>query len=279
MVITDGSINEYCENLALNEMSPATIKKYRTGIVKLQTFLKGEELTKEKLLEFRKKMQCICVSQTVNGYLSAINSYLLYQGRHELRLKMLHVQRQLFRAEEREMTEQEYERLVHAARRLKKHRLALILTTFVMTGIRVSELCYITVEAAKDGKAVVQMKGKIRTILIHRKLKRQLLDYAKKHGITSGCIFRTRYGNPLDRSNLLHEMKKICAAAHVNPHKVFPHNFRHLFAQMFYNVEKDLVRLADVLGHSSLETTRLYLSTTLKACLRALDKMSKVLMI
>ena len=194
--------------------------------------------------------------------LAALNGLFHFLGWDECRAKFLKVQRRLFRDAGRELTRQEYERLLAAARARGQERLALLMEAICATGIRVSEVQYITVEAARAGRAEVALKGKIRTILIPSKLCRKLLKYAKQQKTASGEIFLTRNGTPLSRRQIWAEMKQLCRYAGVEPGKVFPHNFRHLFATIFYRACKDIVRLADVLGHSSIETTRIYLTTS-----------------
>ena len=183
-------------------------------------------------------------------------------GWHDLRVKYLKLQQQIFCPEERELTKAEYMRLCKTAERRHNKRLSLILQTICATGIRVSELQYITVEAAKRGKAVVNCKSKTRTVFIVKELKQKLLRYAAEQNIKDGMIFITRTGKPISRTNIWREMKALCGEANVNPEKVFPHNLRHLFARVFYGIEKDIAKLADILGHSSIDTTRIYIIST-----------------
>ena len=191
-----------------------------------------------------------------------MNQFFTFLGWEDCRVKSLKIQRKLFRDDRRELTREEYERLLDAAHGLGRERLALLLETICATGIRVSEVKYITVEAARAGRAEVSLKGKLRTILLPGKLCRKLKKYARAQKIASGEIFRTRSGKSLSRRQIWAEMKRLCKSAGVAPSKVFPHNLRHLFARTFYKVCRDVVKLADVLGHSSVETTRIYLIST-----------------
>ena len=194
--------------------------------------------------------------------LASINSLLTFLGWADLKVKSIKLQRQIYCPEEKELTKAEYTRLCKAARRRHNERLNLILQTICGTGIRVSELQFITVEAAKCGEAVVRCKGKTRAVFIVRELRQKLLRYAAEQNIQSGMIFVTRTGKPISRTNIWREMKALCVEANVNPEKVFPHNLRHLFARVFYGIEKDIAKLADILGHSSINTTRIYIIST-----------------
>ena len=222
-------------------------------------WLCGASAEKERIAQWRDALLEDHKPGTVNSMLASVNAYLRFMGAEEQRVKTLRVQRRMFRAPERELTRGGYERLVRTARAGGKVRLALMLETICATGIRVSELRYITVEAARVGRAEIRLKGKIRTILLPGKLCRKLKKYAEKQKTASGEIFLTRSGRPLGRKQIWAEMKALCAAAGVEASKVFPHNLRHLFACMYYRSCRDIVQLADILGHSSIETTRVYL--------------------
>lgn len=213
---------------------------------------------------------------TVNSMLSALNGFLRFMGWEESRVKFLKVQRCLFRDKGRELSRQEYERLIDAAVRQGDNRLALLIETICSTGIRVSEVRYITMEAVKNRRAVVSLKGKIRTILLTGKLCKKLRDYARKEGIGSGKIFLAENGKGIDRRRIWREMKKLCGKAGVEKRKVFPHNLRHLFARTFYKVSKDIVELADILGHSSIETTRIYLISTGEGHARRMERLQLI---
>ncbi len=249
--------------LIREERGKATIQKYVRDAGEFLSWLETRELTKEQAVAWKKQLAGQHMSpMTVNGKLAAINRLFLFLGKPDCRVKYLKLQRKLFRNTERELTREEFARLVETARSTGRERLALLMESICATGIRVSEVKYLTVEAAQAGCVEISLKGKIRTILIPGKLSRKLLKYARKQKTVSGEIFLTRNGNGLTRHQIWAEMKALCAAAHVAPSKVFPHNLRHLFARTFYKVYRDVVKLASILGHSSLETTRIYLLAT-----------------
>ena len=249
--------------LIREERGKATIQKYVRDAGEFLSWLETRELTKEQAVAWKKQLAGQHMSpMTVNGKLAAINRLFLFLGKPDCRVKYLELQRKLFRNTERELTREEFARLVETARSTGRERLALLMESICATGIRVSEVKYLTVEAAQAGCAEISLKGKIRTILIPGKLSRKLLKYARKQKTVSGEIFLTRNANGLTRHQIWAEMKALCAAAHVAPSKVFPHNLRHLFARTFYKVYRDVVKLASILGHSSLETTRIYLLAT-----------------
>lgn len=249
----------------------------------IQRFRCGDDLLLQKFPArlgcylFKEELKSRCAPATVNASLAALNGFFRFIGRDDCRLKFLKVQRRVFRDQSRELSQQKFRRLVESAAAHGKTRLALLLETIGGTGIRVGEVRYITVEAAQTGKAEITLKGKIRTILLPSKLCRKLLKYAKKQGISSGVIFRTRTGRLLTRRQIWAEMKSICKAAGVDGSKVFPHNLRHMFAVAFYRACRDVVKLADVLGHSSIDTTRIYLMTSEKEHQRQLDRLRLVL--
>ena len=207
--------------------------------------------------------------------LAAVNGLFRFLG-WGIRVKFLKVQRRLFRDQSRELAREEYDLLVDTARDGGKERLALLMEAVCATGVRVSEVKYLTVEAAQCGRAEIALKGKIRMILLPNKLCRKLLKYARKQKIASGEIFLTRSGRSLSRRQIWAEMKQLCKATGVASEKVYPHNLRHLFARTFYQACKDIARLADVLGHSSIETTRIYLVTTGAEQVRQLDRLGLV---
>lgn len=213
----------------------------------------------------------------VNGRLVAANGFFSFFGRYDLRMKLLRIQKEIFAKEEKELTKGEYIRLVQAAERKGNMRLSLVIQTICAVGIRVSELQYITVESLKKGRAEVNCKGKRRVIFLPMDLLRKLKNYAKEKGISTGVIFCTRTGCPLNRCNIWSDMKKLCSDARVNPQKVFPHNLRHLFARTFYSLEKDIAKLADLLGHSNIETTRIYIMESGREHQEKLEKMRLVI--
>ena len=261
----------YRQYLQQEEKSPLTIEKYLRDVGKFLDWLGERPLNKANTLAYKAMLAEEYAVSSVNSMLSALNSWLAYMGRTDCRVKFIRQQRQMFSAEERELTKAEYERLLCAAR--SKPRLYLLIQTICATGIRVSEHRFITVEAARRGAAQVRLKGKVRTVFLPRDLCRSLLRYAKEHQILSGPVFVTASGRPMDRSSIWAEMKKLCAAARVAREKVFPHNLRHLFARTFYTMEKDIVRLADLLGHSSINTTRIYTMESGLTHRRQIEKM------
>lgn len=261
--LTMEQIITYRTWLAAEEKSAGTIEKYLRDIYGFFRWLNGEAVSKERALDWKAYLlERGYAPVTINSMLSAVNSLLHFLGWDDCRVKFLKIQRRLFREEQRVLTRAEYERLLETARSLGRERLALLMETICATGIRVSEVRYMTVEAVQRGRAEITLKGKIRTILIPNKLCRKLLKYAKKQKTASGEIFLTKGGMSLSRKQLWAEMKSLCKRAGVEPSKVFPHNLRHLFATCFYRACRDIVQLADVLGHSSIETTRIYLLTT-----------------
>lgn len=264
-------------HLNSEERSGGTVEKYLRDVRQFAAWLDGGQVSKHAVAGWKQHLLSTgCEPSTVNGKLASLNAFLRFAGREECRVRSLRLQRKLFRDSGKDLTRAEYERLTHTARTLGKARLGLLMETICATGIRVSEVKYITVEAALSGKAEISLKGKIRTILIPGKLCRKLQKYAKKQKIASGEIFLTRSGNSLSRKQIWAEMKALCAAAGVAPSKVFPHNLRHLFATVFYQACKDIARLADVLGHSSVETTRIYLLTTGAEHVRQLNRLRLV---
>ena len=262
MTITKEGITEFKNWLFAEDRSAGTIAKYIRDLSRFLDWMNGREITKELLTEYKEYLtQSSFEPITVNSMLAAINTYCRFIGLN-IRLKFLRIQRRLYREESRELKKDEYEKLIRAAETKGDYRLALLMETIGATGIRVSEVQYITVEAAKTGRTQISLKGKIRDILLPKKLCRKLLDYARKIKIASGEIFITRSGKGMSRKQIWAEMKAICMAAGVEASKVFPHNLRHLFARVFYRATRDVAKLADLLGHSSIETTRIYLLAT-----------------
>lgn len=275
--ITPEQINAYGRHLLTEERSRATIEKYVRDANAFFTWLKGGTVTKERAVEWKAHL----VTQhyapvTINAMLSALNGLFQFLGWDECRIKFLKIQRKLFQDTQRELSRAEYERLLATARTRGQERLALLMETICATGIRVSETQYITVEAAQTGQAQITLKGKIRVILLPKKLCRKLLQYAKRQKTASGKIFLTKSGHEINRKQIWAEMKALCASAGVQPSKVFPHNLRHLFATLFYRICKDIALLADVLGHSSVETTRLYLLTSGKEHIRQIERLGLI---
>lgn len=274
--VSQTQLQGFAVQLAEEERSRATIEKYLRDVRQFAAWLEGRPVTKAAVALWKEVLCRTHASATVNAKLSALDRFLLYLGLGHCRVKHLKLQRKLFQAPERELSRAEYERLVDAAERMGRPRTGLILETLCASGIRVSELQFITVEAARLGKAEISLKGKVRTILLPTKLCRKLLKYAQKHKIASGEIFLTRSGRRISRKQIWAEMKSVCKAADVAPSKVFPHNLRHLFARVFYRACRDVARLADVLGHSSIETTRIYLISTGSEHVRTLEQLRLV---
>ena len=260
--ITAKKIAEFKEHLILEERSEITIEKYIRDVKAFTAYTQNTSATKETVIAYKKHLQENYAARSVNSMLASINSLFAFLGWLDLKVKSLKLQQQVFCPEEKELTKAEYARLCRAAQNKHNERLNLILQTICGTGIRVSELQYITVEAVKQGEAVVNCKAKTRAVFIVKELKQKLLRYAAEQGIKNGMIFVTRTGKPISRTNIWREMKALCEEANVNPQKVFPHNLRHLFARVFYGIEKDIAKLADILGHSSINTTRIYIIST-----------------
>ena len=256
--LTQEVIKSYTATLQEDEKSPATIAKYFHDLSMAAEYFAGEELTKLALVGWKDVLVKKYATATVNSILAAVNGFLKHMGWSDLMVKPLKIQRAMFRDESQELSRDEYNHLVHAAESAGNRRLSLVMQTICATGIRVSELRFITVDAVRIGHTEISNKGKRRTIFLPEKLRRILSKYIKETHKTEGAVFTTRNGKPLDRSNIWRDMQALCTSAGVEPNKVFPHNLRHLFARTYYGIEKDLSRLADILGHSSVNTTRIY---------------------
>lgn len=261
-ILTEEIIDDYRNNLILQEKRVATIEKYIRDIRAFSVYTQDKTITKEIVIAYKSHLQENYALRSVNSMLASINSLFAFLNWFDLRVKSLKLQQKVFCSEEKELTKAEYKRLCDVAKQKKNQRLNLIIQTICATGIRVSELQYITIEAVKCGEAVVNCKSKTRSVFIIKKLKQNLLRYAAEQGIKSGMIFVTKNGKPINRTNIWREMKSLCKDANVNSQKVFPHNLRHLFARTFYGIEKDIAKLADILGHSSIDTTRIYIIST-----------------
>lgn len=256
------------------ERSKATIDKYMRDIDHFYAYLPQDKIiTKEAVIAYKRSLHEAYKPSSINSMLVAINGLLAYMGLNDCKVKLQRVQKRIFHVDDNDLTKEEYRRLLDTAAARRDERLLMLMQTICATGIRVSEHAYITVEALQNGFTSVHNKGKIREIIFPKKLRRSLLQYYRDNDIQSGAVFITKHGNPLDRSNIWSMMKSLCKAAGVNEDKVFPHNLRHLFAYTFYVIEKDLVRLADILGHSCIETTRIYTKTGLKKCRSIMDRM------
>ena len=276
--LDEKAIAGFREKLTEDEAAAATVAKYTAAIRRLADFCGGQLRDKGQLVAFKQALAASGMAPgTVNGVLTAVNKLLDIYGYHEWRLRFLKVQRRVFMAPEREMTRAEYERLVNTAKRQGDERLALAVQTLGATGARVSELASVTVEAVAAGKAEIRSKGKIRLLLLPKKLCKLLSSYCAKRNITSGPVFVTASGKPIDRSNLWKSMKRLARLARVLLDKVFPHNLRHLFARTYYKKTRDIVRLADILGHSSVETTRIYTARSPMEQRRQMDALALLL--
>lgn len=275
--VTNKDIVKFKVWLLENERSELTVEKYLRDVSCLLTFLNGNPLTKQSLIEYKQSLINDYKPTSVNSMLASINSLFRFLNLNFLCLKQLKIQRKVYLAEDKELTRNEFIRLVNTANAEKNERLSLIIQTICGTGIRVSELKFITVEAVKRGEAVVDLKGKRRVVFIIPKLKSKLLTYISKKNITNGSIFISKKGNPVSRCNVWREMKDLCEQAGVDKNKVFPHNLRHLFARTFYGIEKDIVRLADILGHSNVNTTRIYIMTTCKEHSKQMQNMRLII--
>ena len=256
--VTITMIDRYLTHLREQERSAATLQKYRHDLNELCGYLHNAPLNKSALIDWKELLISKYAPATVNSMLIAVNGYLRFYGWQGLSVNLLKVQKALFIDESKELTKAEYDRLVQEAQRKNNERLALVIQTICATGIRVSELRFITVESVQNGRVEISSKGKRRMVFLPDKLRQLLRNYVRKQKKTAGVVFTTRTGRPLDRSNIWRDMKGLCQRAGVAPEKVFPHNLRHLFARTFYSLERDLSRLADILGHSSIVTTRIY---------------------
>ena len=262
-ILAGNVIQRFEHFLRKEEKSKNTIEKYVRDVRAFAAEQNGAEITKEAVIAYKNKLLSENYAvRSINSMLASLNSLFAFLGWVDCKVKSIKLQRQIFCSEEKELTKEEYMRLVNTAKQKGNERLNLILQTICGTGIRVSELQYITVDAVKNGEAIVSLKGKTRSVFIVKDLKKKLLRYAAEQRITSGTIFITRTGRPMSRTNIWREMKSLCVQAGVNPQKVFPHNLRHLFARIFYGIEKDIAKLADILGHSSINTTRIYIIST-----------------
>ena len=270
-------VEKFQDYLVQEEKSELTIEKYSHDVRKFLLWLGDEELKKQVILMYKSELISQYAITSVNSKLSSVNCFLKFIGREDCCVRTVKQQRKTFISENKELTKEEYARLLAAAK--EKTRLCLLMQTICSAGIRVSEHRFITVEAARSGYANVRLKGKSRIVFLPSKLCKALLKYAKAQKIRSGSIFVTAKGNPLNRSNIWAEMKKLCATAGVRREKVFPHNLRHLFARTYYSLEKDIVRLADILGHSSINTTRIYTMESGNVHKQQIEKMQLLLWI
>lgn len=278
--VTFDMIKCYEQELVRQERSRSTIQKYRHDLECFLGWLRekhDDTLTKEKVVSYKAMLAAKYAVASVNSMLAAINGFLSYMNWNECRVKLLKIQRSIYIDQEQELSEEEYRRLLRAAQAKKNHKLFYLLQTICATGIRVSELAFITVEAIRKGTTTVRNKGKCRMIFLPQNLCAQLKQYCEQQKISRGSIFVTRSGQPLNRSNIWTMMKALCETANVAKNKVFPHNLRHLFARTFYKKERDLDHLAAILGHSSINTTRIYTKTTSEECFKQIERLCLVI--
>lgn len=276
-LLTQKQISHYIKHLQEQECAAKTIQKYTRDLIALLKYLDGRQLTKGILIEWKGSLMEKYAPASVNSMLTAVNCFLSFTGRREMAVRLLKIQRSLICDESRELSREEYTRLVRAAESKGNQKLSLLIQTICSTGIRVSELQYITVEAVRTGRAQISNKGKQRIVFIPHTLRKLLKKYLQKQKIIAGAVFVTRTGRPLDRSNIWRSMKALCEQADIAPEKVFSHNLRHFFARVHYSMEKDLLRLADILGHSNINTTRIYTAESGFVYARRLEHMKLVI--
>lgn len=270
-------LEEYKTYLRDDEKSKATCEKYVRDVKHFTRFVGDREIDKAVLLDYKAVLEKDYAMTSANSMIAAVNSFLRFVGWHELCIKQFKIQKTAYCQEEKELSEAEFHILIRTAEKNQKGRLALVIQTICGTGIRVSELQYLTVEAVRKGEANVSCKGKTRKIFVVSKLQKKLLAYARQNHIKEGPVFITKSGKTLDRSNIWKEMKMLCQLAGIAAEKVFPHNLRHLFARSFYDIEKDIAKLADILGHSNINTTRIYIMTTFAEHKRKMECMRLIL--
>ena len=273
MKISQNLISGFKKFLVFEEKSAATQDKYIRDVNAFAQWLQSRNVDKDIVVQYKQYLVERFAPKSVNSIISSINCFFVFCKRYDLRVKTLRIQKQIFASDTKELTKTEYERLLAAAKSKNNERLWLLMQTVCSTGIRISELKYITVEAVSAGVAIINCKGKTRQVFLPKQLCNNLLKYTKKKSITKGSVFVSKNGYPLDRSNIWSEMKKLCMLAGVAKSKVFPHNLRHLFARTYYSVQKDIVRLADILGHSSVNTTRIYTMETGEVHRRQIQKL------
>ena len=271
--ITQDLIENFENYLINEEKSSATLEKYMRDVKAFLVWTCGCKIDKRKVLDYKEYLISKFAPSSVNSQLSSLNSFFEFNNWHDMKVKMLKIQKQIFAQKDKELSKSEYARLLDAAKAKSNERLYLLMQTICASGIRVSELQYITTDAVRQRKATINCKGKMRVVILSKELCRMLTEYAKTKKITSGPIFVTKSGKPLDRSTIWKMMKALCESAGVSKDKVFPHNLRHLFARTFYTLQKDIVRLADILGHSSVNTTRIYTMETGEIHRRQIQKL------
>lgn len=277
-VLSNKTIEQFEKHLRMEEKSQNTVEKYIRDVTAFAEYLGEKAVSKESAIAYKQHLQDNGYAiRSINSVIASLNSLFTFMRLHDCKLKSIKLQRQIYCPEEKELTKAEYARLLRTAKQKGNDRLNLVIQTICGTGIRVSELEFITVEAVGKGEAVVSLKGKTRTVFIVKDLQKKLLRYCREQKITEGSVFVTRTGKPISRTNIWREMKSLCKQADVNPNKVFPHNLRHLFARTFYGIEKDIAKLADILGHSSINTTRIYIITTGTEHRRRMENMQLII--
>ncbi len=276
-IITKQTIKAFGDYLIDNERASATVEKYLRDVRFFADYIGIASPQKTHVLAYKEMLLKSYAIRSANSMLASLNAYFRFLGRYDLIVKQFKVQKEAYCPEEKELTREEYASLIRTADKRNDQRLSLIIQTICATGIRVSELKSITVEAVRRGEATVSLKGKTRKIFIVSALRQKLTKYIKEQGLTEGTVFTTKGGKPIDRSNIWKQMKALCEDAKVLPEKVFPHNLRHLFARTFYKLEKDIARLADILGHSSINTTRIYIISSGKEHQRRMENMHLII--
>lgn len=272
--MSGGMIDLFEKKLKEEEKSEATIRKYVSDVKHFMDYTKEDSIfSKELVIDYKQYLSEHYKTASVNSMLASVNCFLRVTGHPECAVKAFKVQRAAFRRKNQELSREEYLRLLDTAEKKGKKRLFLLMRTIAATGIRISELPFITVEALEERRAQVSLKGKTRIVILQKQLCRELACYTKDMGIQTGSIFITRSGKPLDRSNVLHEMKSLCEEAKVPKDKIYPHNFRHLFAVTYYKAERDICHLADLLGHSNINTTRIYTQVSCEEQEQQLDRL------
>lgn len=275
--ITFELIAKFKEYLTEQEKSTLTIEKYVRELKEFKKYLSNQSVTKKRALEYKSELSERLSPQSVNCTIAALNSFFEFVSWTDLKIKPVKIQKQMFINKKKELSKSEYTQLINCAKRKGNYRLYYLMQTICSTGIRVSEVKFVTVEALEEAVVQINCKGKVRLIMLPKKLCAVLRKYVKEQGIEKGPVFVTKNGKPLDRSNIWHDMKKLCEDAHVSAEKVFPHNLRHLFARVYYSIEKDIVRLADILGHTSVNTTRIYTMETGEVHRRQIEKLGLLL--
>lgn len=275
--LTQQHMAAFQQFLLEDEKSQATIEKYMRDLRCFATYVDGRVVDKALVLAYKAYLGEQYALRSANSMLAAVNSFLRFMGWADLCVRQFKLQTETYCSADKELTKEEYMALVRTAESKGDHRLALVLQTICGTGIRVSELQHVTIEAVRCGEALVNCKGKSRKVFIVAALRKKLLQYGRKVGIHTGCLFVTATGRPLNRSNIWRQMKALCRLAGIAPGKVFPHNLRHLFARTFYRLEKDIAKLADILGHANVNTTRVYIITTGAEHQRCMETMRLIL--